>query len=310
MLSIETQSSNPWVNEAYRKIESRINSFSVPTIKDAVLACTKDSSKTDPVVSVCTAALRAMYFFDFHAESRFRFATSEEQRKDREDVYLKEAQRQLEICYGYIPDKKHINGAKKIVSSILKLFEYEREVWRKVKSGEKVESKDIEQVWKMKSSDAILYGFIIKSLVGKDFGSVLYANMRFLDVRGDLLEISKDIAENSPNMIVAMMVASGKRLDEIPTNDSGIIDLAKQIGVDDKIIGMVKGIKKTVSRYDLSIKKNLGKKSVAKKDEGFVETFCDSSSGRYTFDGYLSIRRRMDDNEEWINKVLLKTKVT
>lgn len=309
MLNIETQPSNSWVNEAYKKIESRINSFSVPTIRDAVLACTKDDRKTDRVVSACTAALRAVYFFDFHAESRFRFATSEKERKDREGVYLKEAQRQLEICYGYIHNKKYRNGAKKIVFNISKLFKYERNVWEKVKFGEKVESKDIEQVWKMKSSDAILYGFIIKSLMGKDFGPVLYANMRLLDIRGDLLEISKDIAENSPNMIVAMITASGKRLDKIPTNDSEIIDLAKQIGVDDKIIGMVKRIKKTVSRYDLSVKRNLGKKNVAKKDERFIGTFCDSSPGSYAFDGYTSIRRRMDDNEEWINRSLSKTKV-
>lgn len=293
---VENLTPNQILESAHRKINERINGFSVPTIHDAVLACTENVSLTATVVQSCTAALRYAYFSDFAAEISLRVGYGETDREYHKEIYSDEAQKQLALCYQGLPDSDR-QDLEEIRQNVVQFFDYERKVWEKVKRGERVDQQELMNVWELKSSDALFYGRLIQSFIGKDFSPVLYANMRLLDIRGDLKDIMNDFTKNSPNMIIAML-ANSIGIDRIPEEKTGILDTIRTPQIQDQIIDMMDLIYGIVHGHDQVIETVRQNNVLNLKQDALAQLISDFVPRR--FNGYLSIRRRMDENFSWI----------
>lgn len=289
------------VESAYKKIDQRIGNFSIPTIQQTVELSVHDKNLTVDVVRTCRAALYAMYFLDFHAETDLRSAASEEEREVKKQIYLTEARKQFGICYKGVPEQDRFDLAR-IQHRVVRFFGHERDVWKRIQREELVPTKDIMRVWGLKSSDALFYGRIIQSMTGRDFSRVLYANMRLLDIRGDLMEMSDDVVKNSPNMVVAML-ANKIGFTKIPKTDSEILEVINSQGVNEDIESMLRRIMGIVSRYDQLIRVYQDTGIVSPDSRPFVDTIVDLGQTP-SFEGYTSVRKRMDDNSDWIRNRL------
>lgn len=182
-------------------------------------------------------SLRAAFFYDFNAET-----------EDKD--YLIEAEKYKKIVYDNV-DEKTRGELKKIEEEILQLFPYEKEIWKKVKSGEKISDDEIREFWRRKSSDSLFYSRIINIFsAGKDVASPIYTYTQILDMLLDVREYEQDFQKNNPNMIY-MKLSQVININKIPNQKTEAISISKEMGIKTWIENQIqKDILPKISKYD------------------------------------------------------------
>lgn len=217
-----------WIDkriEHYLKILTRI-----------IFIYTNDNKKTKEAENLLRIALRTAFFLDFYSETG---------NKD----FLKEGEKYKKELYDSL-NKKDRQDLQNIERKIVKLFEYEKQVWTKIKNGQFVSNKEIEKFWKMKSADSLFYGRITKIFTqGINFTTPIYVYTQILDIVLDINEYEKDLAENLPN-ILYMKLSQQIPKENIPSKKEEAIRLAIRHDICDELIKVADNSLKQISLFD------------------------------------------------------------
>jgi hypothetical protein len=216
-------------------IDKRIGDY-LSLLTKVVLLHTKDDEKSRETESLLRTTLRTAFFLDFYSETG-----------DKD--FLLEANRYRSLMYSGIPegDKPDLESIER---RIVKLFDYEKQIWARVKSGQRVPNEDIEKFWRMKSADALFYGRIIRIFTGKkDFTLPIYIYTQILDIGLDLREYEKDFQENSPN-ILYMKLSQRIPIAEIPPIKRDAIQKAIGLSLHLDLEKVVEKLSRQVSDFD------------------------------------------------------------
>jgi len=236
-------------------IDKRIENY-LSLLTHIVQVYTKDDKKSKKAKFLLRTALRTAFFLDFHSETN-------------DSDFLKEASGYRELMYSNI-SKKDRQGLELVEAKIIKLFDYEKQIWTKIKKGQQVSNEEIEKFWQMKSADALFYSKVIKIFTGdKDFTLPIYVYTQILDVGLDFREYEKDFQKNSPN-ILYMKLSQKVSIDQIPQLKKDAIKEAVSLGVHLDLEEIVEKLAKQVSNFDFGACPDL-KEAIKQRHKEFYE---------------------------------------
>lgn len=239
-------------------IDQRVENY-LSLLKNIVFVYTKDSDKSKEAESLLRTTLRMAFFLDFYSET------------DDKD-FLHEANKYKKLMYSSMSKKDRFD-LKLIEKRIIKLFDYEKQIWTKIKEGKSVSNEEIEKYWAMKSSDSLFYGRAIKIFTGnKDFTLPLYVYTQVLDIGLDLREYEKDFQENCPN-ILFMKLSQKIPISEISPLKKEAIKKAILFRSNLDLNKIVEKLVKQISTFDFGECSFL-KKAIDQKREEFYAEFC------------------------------------
>jgi|GEM_PF-6884852 len=216
-------------------IDKRIENY-LSLLTQIVQVYTKEVKKAKEAESLLRTTLRTAFFLDFHSETN--------------DIdFLKEANKYRELMYSNIPEKDK-QDLESIERQIIKLFDYEKQIWTKVKNRQKVSNEEIEKYWQMKSADSLFYGRVTKIFTeDKDFTLPVYVYTQILDIGLDLREYEKDIQDNNPN-ILYMKLSQKVLVDHIPLLKNEAIREAISLELHSDLEKIVEKLVGQISNFD------------------------------------------------------------
>lgn len=206
------------IHKTLKWIDKRIVGY-LSLLVDVVEFYNKE--RVNEAESLLKIALRVAFFYDFYAET-----------KDRD--FLDEANRYKTLLYSQVSaqDKKDL---QKIESQIRKLFEYEKQIGKKIKIGIALSDGEIKKHWQMKSSDALFYGRIINIFaIGKNLMPHVYVYTQILDMLLDIREYKQDLKKQELNMLY-MRLSQVIPNNRIPVSKLEAIEFAKNVGISNDI---------------------------------------------------------------------------
>ena len=216
-------------------IDDRVKNY-LSLMTGVVSSYTKDPERTRNAESLLKTALRTAFFLDFFSET--------------EDAdFLREANKYKRLMYSNVSeqDRQDLQGIEK---RIIKLFDYEKDIWANIKTGRKVSNEEIEQFWKMKSADSLFYGRVIRIFTrDKDFTTPLYAYTQILDGVLDLREYEQDFEGDLSNLLY-MKLSQRMSLKRIPKQKKEAISRAICFGAYSDLESFVEARAQEVSSFD------------------------------------------------------------
>ncbi len=243
-------------------IDKRIENY-LSILTKVVSVHVNNPRKTREAESLLRTTLRTAFFLDFYSETN-------------DTDFLQEANRYRELMYSAMP-REDKSDLESIERRIVKLFDYEKQIWARVKNGQRVSNEDIEKFWQMKSADALFYGRVTKIFTGeKDFSLPIYVYTQILDIGLDLREYEKDFQENSPN-ILYMKLSQALPTSQIPPLKEDAIQKAIRLDLHINLEKVVETLSKSVSNFDFGSCQFL-KKAIEQRYNEFYKEFTQTKS--------------------------------
>jgi len=223
------------IEKTLEYIDKRIENY-LSILVNIVSTYTKDNKKTKEAESLLRTALRWAFFVDFYSETN-----------DKD--FLIEGEKYIKILYNSLREEDG-KDMQDIEKEIIKLFDYEKQVWGKVQNEEKIFNKEVEKFWKMKSADSLFYSRIIKIFTnGKDFTIPVYIYTQVLDIVLDTKEYEKDFKQKPPNLLY-MKLSQKVSKEKIPINKKDALILAVNLGIYSELKAIVENLVKEASMFD------------------------------------------------------------
>lgn len=221
-------------------VEKRIGNYSLPLLNRIVYSSTTETLTRVRADGSFRSALLAANYFDFYSETG--------------NIAFKiEAWKQLGVLFHNMRDEDRTD-LEEIGNEIVTFFKYEKQIWKKVLTGdEAVTDKEVREFLFRKSSDALFYARILQVYVpGKDFSLPLHANMQLLDIRSDIEEWDLDTNDGNPN-ILFMLLSQSVDVGVIKTlSKKEMVEKARKQEIDTKLIKIADEIKNSVNNFNFS----------------------------------------------------------
>lgn len=178
-------------------------------------------------------------------------------------IYLNEAKRQKEILYNLIPENQR-KSLEKIEKNVLKFFNYESYLRRRLHSWNVFSRNDIRKYIYEKSKDNILYGKILEMLVpGWNLTKELRTKTMLFDIKKDISDYEDDVKNELPNLLCLYFSGNMKK-SNIPTSNKKAIQLANEMKISNHILSLAtalknKALKSEELKHSQILKRNITK---------------------------------------------------
>ena len=225
------------IEDKLKWIGNRTDNY-LKLLMNIIYTSTKDDDKREKAEFLLKTALRVAFFLDFYSETL-------------DKSFQKEGNKYKEILYKNVKEKDK-EELEVIEKRIMNLFDYEKEIWKKVLDGLSISNKEIEQYWKMKSADSLFYGRITKIFTkDKDFIIPIYIYTRILDIVLDIKEYESDVKDKLPN-ILYMKLSQRIPIEKILFNKKEAIKQAKKLKIDLELKEIIYKMVEEVSSFDFN----------------------------------------------------------